>query len=206
MANDPAFDYYGNPPGAWARLRARWANMSSAYRYNTVLYGLAVIALTALVLEVALGESSPKFEVATQVAPVTTTTRPRPTSTSSTTIDPLATTTTLPGEVVDGAGAGASPIGPLTPTTRRRAAGGGGPAPGGGSGGGSNARPAGSPPTSDEPVNTNTTLPPITPPTNPATTNPPTSNTTSPTVPPTQPSITFPQDWCAIDPRIPGCS
>ena len=122
MANDPAFDYYGNAPGIWGRLRARWSNMPSAYRYNAVLYGLAVVALTALVLEVALGESSPKFEVATQVAPLTTTTRPRPTTTfgPTTTIDPLAVTTTVPG--VAGAEGGASPIGPLTPTSRRAGA------------------------------------------------------------------------------------
>ena len=165
MANDPAFDYYGNAPGTWGRLRARWSHMPSGYRYNAALYGLAVVALTALVLEVALGESSPKFEVATQVVPLTTTTRPRPTTTfgPTTTIDPLAVTSTVPGE----AAPAGSPIGPLTPTTRRAAA---RPAPGGG--GSNTTRPA-SPPTSDE-LPTQTTFPPVV--TNPPGTNPPATN------------------------------
>ncbi len=197
MANDPAFDYYGNAPGIWGRLRARWSQMPSGYRYNAVLYGLAVVALTALVLEVALGESSPKFEVATQVVPVTTTTRPRPTTTfgPTTTIDPLAVTSTVPGEA---APAGA-PIGPLTPTTRRAAA-----RPAAGGGGSNTTRPA-SPPTSDE-LPTHTTFPPVVTnpqPTTPGPTNPPT--TPQPTVPPTQPSITIPAEWCDRFPGQFGC-
>ena len=203
MANDPAFDYYGNAPGIWGRLRARWSNMPSAYRYNAVLYGLAVVALSALVLEVALGESSPKFEVATQVAPLTTTTRPRPTTTfgPTTTIDPLAVTTTVPG--VAGPEGGASPIGPLTPTSRRAGA----PSAGPTSGGGSNTTRPTSPPPSEEQI-PDSTFPPLPPPSNPGTTSPPRTDpppTSPPTVPSTQPSITIPAEWCDRFPGQFGC-
>ncbi len=203
MANDPAYDYYGNSPGIWGRLRARWAGMSSAYRYNTVLYGLAVVALSALVLEVAFGESSPKFEVATQVVPLTTTSsRPRPTSTSSTTIDPLAVTSTIPAA---GAPAGGgSPVGPLTPTTRRSAGAAAAPNPAS-SGGGSNTTQA----NQQEPEITNPTFPPIPPPSNSGTTSPPNTNTTSPPAtappPPPDPTITIPTEWCDMVPGRFNC-
>ncbi|MEA2703560.1 MAG: hypothetical protein QOD63_1505 [Actinomycetota bacterium] len=199
MPNDPAYDYYGNAPGIWGRLRARWSGMPSAYRYNTVLYGLAVVALSALVLEVAFGESSPKFEVATQVVPLTTTTRPRPTSTSSTTIDPLAVTSTIPA--AGSPAGGGAPIGPLTPTTRRAGSASPNPAPGG-----SNTTKA-NPPASEVPPPSNPP-PSNPPPSNPGTTSPPRTNpppTSTPTTAPPDPTITIPAEWCDRFPGRFGC-
>jgi hypothetical protein len=72
-----------------------WQGLSGAWRLNGLLYLLTVIALLALVVEVVSGggETPKRVQVASRQTGRTTTTFPRPLTTTA----PLATSTTVPG-------------------------------------------------------------------------------------------------------------